>query len=347
MIFVDFVTIEVNGGKGGDGIIAFRREKHVPLGGPSGGDGGKGGDVYIIGDENLMTLQDYRYLRKNTAESGIMGKGSTMTGHSGEPLFIRVPIGTIVKDSETKEFITDIVEHNQKYLIAEGGRGGLGNPHFATALNKAPRKCTQGKLGEQRMIDLELKVLADVGLVGHPNAGKSTFLSVVSNAKPKIADYPFTTLEPNLGIVKKDYSSFVIADIPGLIEGASDGKGLGIQFLKHIERTKVLLYMISVEEEDIYQTYKDLRKELEQYSLKILDKPEFIAFTKNDIALYDEEMEEKINESIEKMNLTEDEYMFISSVSGHNIDQLKYKLWDIIVAEKEEEEKLKKDLGLE
>jgi len=346
MIFVDFVTIEVRGGKGGKGIIAFRREKHVPFGGPSGGDGGDGGDVYLIGDENLMTLQDYRYLRSNSAEDGTMGKGSTKTGKGGEDLFIRVPVGTIIKDHDTKEFIFDIVKHGQKYLIAKGGKGGLGNPHFATALNKAPRKSTDGKDGEYRAIDLELKVLADVGLVGHPNAGKSTFLSVISNAKPKIADYPFTTLEPNLGIVQKDYSSFIIADIPGLIEGAANGKGLGIQFLKHVERTKVLLFMISLEEEDPFQAYKDLKFELSKYSDKMDDKPEFVAFTKRDIVYNDDKLEGKILDTIKKMNLDEDNYMFISSVSGYNIEKLKYKLWDIIVAEKEEEERLKSDLGI-
>jgi len=283
MNFIDFASIYVKAGNGGNGCTAFLREKFRPKGGPSGGDGGRGGHIIITSDSNLSTLQDVSYNKKYIAKNGGDGKGKNMHGKNGENIYIRVPLGTIVKDAKTDIFIDDLKDNNKEIIIVHGGNGGFGNARFKTQNNPAPRRANQGQIGEEKTLELELKILADVGLVGFPNAGKSTFISKISNAKPKIADYPFTTLEPNLGIVKyHDYKSFVVADIPGLIEGASSGKGLGLKFLKHIERTKVLAYMIDIHSEDISKELKTLQKELRQYNADLIDKPSVLLITKSD-----------------------------------------------------------------
>jgi len=283
MNFIDFASIYVKAGNGGNGCTAFLREKFRPKGGPSGGDGGRGGHIIITSDSNLSTLQDVSYNKKYIAKNGGDGKGKNMHGKNGENIYIRVPLGTIVRDAKADIFIDDLKDNNKEIIIVHGGNGGFGNARFKTQNNPAPRRANQGQIGEEKTLELELKILADVGLVGFPNAGKSTFISKISNAKPKIADYPFTTLEPNLGIVKyQDYKSFVVADIPGLIEGASLGKGLGLKFLKHIERTKVLAYMIDIHSENISKELKTLQKELRQYNADLIDKPSVLLITKSD-----------------------------------------------------------------
>ena len=252
MNFIDFTSIYIKAGNGGNGCMAFLREKFRPKGGPSGGDGGNGGAVIIQSDSNLSTLKDISYKKKYIAKNGEPGKGKHMHGKNGDDIIIRVPIGTIVKFIPKNKIIDDLKEDGKQIVLANGGNGGFGNARFKTHNNPAPRRTNEGQIGEEFNIELELKVLADIGLVGFPNAGKSTFISKISNAKPKISDYPFTTLTPNLGIVKcYDYKSFIVADIPGLIQGASDGKGLGLQFLKHIERTKVLVFMIEINSKDL------------------------------------------------------------------------------------------------
>ena len=283
MNFIDFASIYVKAGNGGNGCTAFLREKYRPKGGPSGGDGGRGAHIIIVSDSNLSTLQDVSYNKKYVAKNGGDGKGKNMHGKNGEDIYIKVPLGTIIRDVKADIFIDNLKENNKKIIIVHGGNGGIGNARFKTQNNPAPRRANRGQIGEEKTLELELKILADVGLVGFPNAGKSTFISKISNAKPKIADYPFTTLEPNLGIVKyQDYKSFVVADIPGLIEGASLGKGLGLKFLKHIERTKVLAYMIDIQSKDISKELKTLQKELKQYNADLIDKPSVLLITKSD-----------------------------------------------------------------
>ena len=251
-MFVDYALIEVNSGKGGDGAVTFRREKYVPKGGPSGGDGGNGGNVILKANTNLHTLLDFRYKKKYDADKGENGGNSRKDGKNGSNVIIGVPVGTIVKDAETEEILFDLDEDDKEVILVKGGKGGKGNSKFATPTNQTPRFAEDGKQGEHKKIILELKLIADVGLVGFPNSGKSTLISKISSAKPKIADYPFTTLEPNLGIVKyKDFQSFTVADIPGIIEGASEGKGLGHQFLRHIERTRIILFFIDITSENI------------------------------------------------------------------------------------------------
>ena len=283
MKFVDHVTIELKAGDGGNGCVAFLRERFRPKGGPSGGDGGHGGNVYIQATTNLSTLSDLIYNKHYKANRGQNGKGKNMHGKNGDDIFISVPAGTIIKDFETKQVIADLVANGEKILIAKGGNGGFGNARFKTQKIVAPRTANDGKKGESKKIELELKVLADVGLVGFPNAGKSTFIKTISNAKPKIADYPFTTLTPNLGIVRyADYKTFVIADIPGLIKGASKGKGLGNIFLKHIERTKVLVYMIDLNDDSYEESFKVLFDELKSHDKELVKKPSLILLTKSD-----------------------------------------------------------------
>jgi len=287
--FVDEVVIKVTAGSGGHGLIAFRREKFVPRGGPNGGDGGKGGDVVLEVDPNLHTLLDFRYRAQWKAERGQHGGGSGRTGRSGKDVIVRVPTGTQVQDPATGETLADLVTPGQQWVVARGGRGGRGNQHFATPTHQSPQEAEDGQPGQSREVRLTLKLIADVGLVGFPNAGKSTLLASVTAARPKIADYPFTTLVPHLGIVKVgEYASFVMADIPGLIEGAGEGKGLGHQFLRHIERTRVLLFLIDCLDPEPDRTLEILRGELRSYAADLLEKPYVVALTKTDLLPPDE-----------------------------------------------------------
>lgn len=288
MKFIDEARIEVQGGKGGNGVASFRREKFIPKGGPDGGDGGRGGSVYALADLNINTLIDYRFTHKFCAENGENGRGADCFGAGGEDVVLRMPVGTQVIDEQTGQTIADLTHHGDKKLLAAGGRGGLGNLHFKTSTNRAPRQCTPGERGEFRTLRLELKVLADVGLLGMPNAGKSTFISAVSNARPKVADYPFTTLHPHLGVVRiASGSSFVIADIPGLIEGASEGAGLGHLFLRHLSRTSLLLHIIDCApinpDEDPVAQARAIVTELEKYDETLADKPRWIVLNKIDL----------------------------------------------------------------
>lgn len=324
MKFIDEVKIEVSSGKGGDGRVSFRREKYVEFGGPDGGNGGRGGNVYILGDENINTLVNFRGRKYYAAEDGQAGGGSQMDGKTGQDMVLHVPVGTLVYDEETGALLKDITEHNQKELIAEGGRGGLGNTYFKSSTNQAPTYAQQGEPAIGFHIKLELKLIADIALVGLPNAGKSTLISAISAAKPKIADYPFTTLVPNLGVVQisKD-DSIVVADIPGLIEDAAEGKGLGIQFLKHIERTSALVHMVDcsmlLEPYEALDDYSVVRAELLKYEDTIAQKREIVCLTKID-AMTEEEIQKFVSymeENLDKKVLP------ISSVSGRNIDKLK------------------------
>lgn len=284
-MFIDQATITVKAGKGGNGIVSFRREKYIPKGGPDGGNGGRGGSIILRADKQLTTLMDFRYRRSYTSGDGEHGMGSNKTGRSADHLIIRVPAGTLVKDAETDKTYADLVDQDDEIIIAKGGKGGKGNSEFATSTDRAPRRSTGGETGEKRIIQLELKLLADVGLVGFPNAGKSTLISRISAAKPKIADYPFTTLIPNLGIVyHSEYKSFVVADMPGLLEGAHKGKGLGIQFLRHIERTRVIVFLIECTEENPKTQYSILSNELGSFKEEMLKKPRIVAITKMDLA---------------------------------------------------------------
>jgi GTPase len=283
-MFIDRVVVKVKAGDGGSGIASFRREKFVPLGGPDGGDGGRGGHVLVRGDENLATLLDYTYRDSWTAPSGEHGSGSNKSGKSGADLVMPVPPGTVIRDLGSGELLGEIVEAGQEMRIARGGRGGKGNSHFATATHQTPLEFQPGEDGEARTLELELKLIADVGLVGQPNAGKSTLLSVISAARPKIADYPFTTLSPNLGVVQMSGNrTFVVADIPGIIEGAHEGKGLGLQFLRHIERTRVLAFLVPVDSMDWQAEFDQLRAEIEAYSTDLAQKPYCVVFTKMDL----------------------------------------------------------------
>jgi len=287
MKFVDEATIRVQAGKGGDGSASFRREKFVPFGGPDGGDGGRGGSVIFEGDSGLNTLVDFRHLRQFKAQNGEQGRGRQMTGKGGEDIVVRVPLGTVITDEESGESLGEVTTHGELLIIARGGKGGLGNLHFKSSTNRAPRQTVPGQPGEARALHLELKVLADVGLLGYPNAGKSTLISTVSAARPKVADYPFTTLYPNLGVVRIDTErSFVIADIPGIIEGASEGAGLGIQFLKHLQRTRLLLHLVDLapmDQKDPTESVRELEVELEKYDAELATKPRWLIFTKADL----------------------------------------------------------------
>ena len=283
-MFIDRAVVRVEAGTGGSGCMSFRREHRVPMGGPDGGDGGRGGDVIVRGDSNLATLLDYTYRDRWEAERGDHGKGSNKTGHSGEDVILPVPPGTIIRDAESKELVGEILESGDEIIVAKGGRGGKGNAFFQTSTHQAPREWQPGEEGQARTLELELKLIADVGLVGQPNAGKSTLLSVVSAARPKIADYPFTTLSPNLGVVQlTDNRTFVVADIPGIIEGAHEGKGLGLQFLRHIERTRVLAFLIPIDTMDWQEEYDGLRAEVSSYSAELAAKPHCVVFTKLDL----------------------------------------------------------------
>ena len=321
-MFTDYVKIHAQAGKGGNGAIAFRREKYVAAGGPDGGDGGKGGDVYFKVDKDANTLIEFRYKKKFKAENGENGEGGHRFGKSGEDLYIPVPIGTVVKDTTTNEVLADLSEPGQVALILKGGRGGKGNSHFATSTRQAPRFAQDGEPGEEKELTLELKLLADVGLIGFPNVGKSTFLSVVTSATPKIANYHFTTIEPNLGVVKSKYGdSFVIADIPGIIEGASEGIGLGIQFLRHIERTRLLLHFIDVsgiEGRNPVEDYYKVNEELKKYSEKLSKRTQIIVANK-----IDSMQDSSLYEELEKVAKEHNQKIFkISGVTGEGVEDL-------------------------
>lgn len=334
-MFIDFAKIKVKSGKGGNGVCSFRREKYVPKGGPDGGDGGNGGNIYVMGDKNLSTLIDYYYQKFYKAEDGENGRGKNMHGKNGEDLFIKVPLGTIVKDAKTGAIIKDITEDKETVLIAKGGRGGRGNARFKSATRQTPRFYEKGEPGEEREIIFELKILADVGIIGMANAGKSTLLSRISNAHPKIADYPFTTLNPVLGIVKYgDDASFVVADIPGLIEGASSGKGLGIDFLKHIERTRVYIHLVDPTQGDPIKNFKIINKELKQYNKKLLEKPQVIAVNKID--LLSEKEIKKIKQNFKKIKIIPE---FISAKENIGMENVVKKVYNILKSLPEENEK--------
>lgn len=304
MQFVDEANIRVVAGRGGNGVASFRREKYIPFGGPNGGDGGDGGSIYLIADRNINTLIDFRYTRDYKAQNGQAGMGQQKTGRAGEDLIIPVPVGTIVRDLDTQEVIGDLVEHDQVLLVAKGGRHGLGNVHFKSSTNRTPRQCTPGEPGDERNLGLELSVLADVGLLGLPNAGKSSLITAVSAARPKVANYPFTTLYPNLGVVRvSPESSFVIADIPGLIEGASEGAGLGVQFLKHLSRTGLLLHVVDIapiDDSDPVESVRVIEKELEKYSEALAGKERWLVLNKTDL-LPEEDASELCNDIIEQL----------------------------------------------
>lgn len=333
--FVDYVKIYLASGKGGKGSTHLHREKFIEKGGPDGGDGGRGGHVILVGNKGLWTLFHLKFLRHVKAGHGGDGGSSRSTGADGEDKIIEVPLGTVVKDKETGEVLFEITEHGESKIIAKGGKGGLGNWHFRSATNQTPRYSQPGLPGEELDIILELKVLADVGLVGFPNAGKSTLLSVLTAAKPKIADYPFTTLKPNLGIVAyRDFQSFVIADIPGIIEGAAEGKGLGHYFLRHIERNSTLLFLIPADTDDIKKEYEILLDELRRYNPEMLDKDRLVVVSKSD--MLDEELKSEMKVQLDK-EFKGVEYMFISSVAQQGLQELKDKLWKMLNTANEKE----------
>ncbi|MFY7991516.1 MAG: GTPase ObgE [Fluviicola sp.] len=319
--FVDYVKIHCTSGNGGGGSTHFRREKYIPMGGPDGGDGGRGGHIIVRGNKQMWTLLHLKYHKHVKAGHGEHGSGQLQKGAQGEDKYIEVPLGTIAKDAETGEVLFEITEDGEEQILVPGGRGGMGNDHFKSATNQTPRFAQPGEPGREGWMILEMKVLADVGLVGFPNAGKSTLLSVLSAAKPEIGDYPFTTLRPNLGIVKyRDYRSFVMADIPGIIEGAHTGKGLGLRFLRHIERNSCLLFMIPADADDIHQEYKILLNELKQYNPELLHKERILAITKSD--MLDDELKEAIAQDLPKIP-----YVFISAVAEQGLTELKDLIW--------------------
>ncbi len=320
--FIDSAKIWIKAGDGGDGCVAFRREKFVPKGGPSGGDGGRGADIIFVARKNIYTLIDFHYRQHFKAESGANGQGNNREGRSGKDLIIPVPVGTIIKEWKNGReiLLADLTAENENFIAAKGGKGGKGNTHFKSSTNQTPRKATKGEKGEEKYIELEMKLLADVGIVGLPNSGKSTLVSKVTAAKPKIADYPFTTLVPTLGVVNLgDLRSFVIADIPGIIEKASEGRGLGYQFLKHIERTKILIHLVDISQPDPLKRYYDIRKELEKYGRNLDEKTEIIVGNKTDIP-----------SSIENIKIFKKEFeevYFISALTGRGIKPLMEILW--------------------
>ena len=333
MKFIDEATIKVHAGKGGDGCASFRREKYIPKGGPDGGDGGRGGSIYAVADRNINTLVDYRYQRQHKAKNGESGHGSDRYGAGAPDIFLRVPVGTVITDLVTGEVVADLAKDEQRALIAKGGQGGLGNLHFKSSVNRAPRQFTRGEPGEERELKLELKVLADVGLLGMPNAGKSTFIRSVSAARPKVADYPFTTLHPNLGVVRVDTDrSFVIADIPGLIEGAAEGLGLGHQFLRHLQRTRLLLHIVDLapfdESVDPVREAKAIVEELRKYDQSLYDKPRWLVLNKLDMVPEDER-EARIQGFLKGFGWT-GPWFAISAISGEGCDKMTFSIADYL-----------------
>ena len=323
--FSDYVNIQVTSGNGGKGSMHFHREKFITKGGPDGGDGGRGGHIIFQGDKNLWTLFHFKFRRHFKAGHGEHGSKSRSSGAQGEDVIVKVPLGTLIRDKSTNKILYEIVEDQEEYIAIEGGMGGRGNWHFKSSTNQTPRYAQPGKEGSEQALILELKILADVGLVGFPNAGKSTLLSVITSAKPKIGDYEFTTLKPNLGIVEyRDYRSFVMADIPGIIEGASEGKGLGHRFLRHIERNSILLYLIAADAEDIRKEFEVLRNELIQYNPELIDKDYLVAISKSD--LLDDELHAELDSELAS-TMEGIPYLFISSVSQSGLKELKDMLW--------------------
>ena len=330
--FVDYVKIYAQSGNGGKGSVHLHREKYITKGGPDGGDGGRGGHVIMRGNENLWTLVNFKFKKHFRAGHGGHGSKQRSTGADGDDVYLDVPLGTVVKHAETQEVLFEITEHGEEKILVEGGMGGRGNWHFKSSTNQTPRYAQPGIPGQEIDVIFELKVLADVGLVGFPNAGKSTLLSVITSAKPKIADYEFTTLKPNLGIVEhRDYQSFVMADIPGIIEGAAEGKGLGHYFLRHIERNATLLFLIPADSKDIGKEYHILLDELRRYNPELLDKERLIAISKSD--MLDDELKAEIRVELDK-ELRNVPYLFISSVAQQNITELKDRLWAMLNNEK-------------
>ncbi|MDP8161850.1 Obg family GTPase CgtA [Pasteurella skyensis] len=349
MKFIDEALVRIEAGDGGNGCVSFRREKYIPKGGPDGGDGGDGGDVYLIADDNLNTLIDYRFTKRFAAERGENGRSSNCTGARGKDITLRVPVGTRAIDNDTKEVIGDLTQHGMKLLIAKGGFHGLGNARFKSSVNRAPRQKTNGTEGEKRDLMLELMLLADVGMLGLPNAGKSTFIRAISAAKPKVADYPFTTLVPSLGVARVSGDrSFVVADIPGLIEGAAEGSGLGIRFLKHLERCRILLHLVDImpiDETNPADNIAIIESELFQYSEKVAEKPQWLVFNKCDV-IGEEDAQQRAKEIVEQIGW-EGDYYIISAVTGHNVSTLTNSIMDFIEAnprEVEEEEKAKEEV---
>lgn len=333
MKFVDEVTIRVEAGNGGNGCVSFRREKYVPRGGPDGGDGGNGGSVYLLAVEGLNTLIDFRHVRTYRARSGQAGMGSECYGKSSDDIFVRVPVGTVVTDVDTEEVIGDLTRDGQTLRVAQGGRGGLGNVHFKSSTNRAPRRATPGTAGEKRHLRLELKLLADVGLLGLPNAGKSTFIRAVSEARPKVADYPFTTLYPNLGVVRIEMDrSFVVADIPGLIEGAAEGAGLGIQFLRHLSRTRLLLHMVDVApfepERDPVEDVRVIEGELAKFSDDLAAKERWLVLNKLDLVPKDER-EARCQDIIRRLNWR-GPYFTVAAISGDRTRDLMFRVMEYL-----------------
>ncbi|HEY9763010.1 MAG TPA: GTPase ObgE [Trichocoleus sp.] len=327
MQFIDQAEIEVKAGDGGDGLAAFRREKYVPAGGPSGGNGGSGGSIYLVAAENLQTLLDFRYARQFKARDGQRGGPSNRTGASGEDLYIEVPRGTAIYDAETNELLGDLIEPSQTICVAQGGKGGLGNAHFLSNRNRAPERALPGLPGEVRQLRLELKLLAEVGIIGLPNAGKSTLISALSAARPKIADYPFTTLIPNLGVVRKPTGDgTVFADIPGLIEGAHQGLGLGHDFLRHIERTRLLLHLVDATAEDPVVHYQTIQQELSAYGRGLADRPQILALNKTDALL--EEEARAIANQLEQVS--QQHVYIISAVTGAGLEPLLQEVWSTL-----------------
>ncbi len=329
MKFIDEATIKVYAGDGGNGVATFRREKYEPMGGPSGGDGGKGGSIYAIADRNINTLVDYRYTRTFRAQRGENGRGAECYGAKGEDMILRVPVGTVISDKATGHMIVDLAEHGQKVLLAKGGNNGLGNVHFKSSINRAPRQCTKGEPGEEFELYMELKVLADVGLLGMPNAGKSTFIRSVSAAKPKVADYPFTTLHPNLGVVRVDANrSFVIADVPGLIEGAAEGAGLGHQFLRHLSRTSLLLHLVDIapfdEATDPVAEARAIVNELRKYDEELYNKPRWLVLNKIDMV---QDAKQAVADFVKAYGW-EGRVFAISAISGIGCKELTYAIME-------------------
>jgi len=342
---IDRVEIYVKAGDGGNGVVGFRREKFVPLGGPDGGDGGNGGSVYLVGDGGVSTLLAFRYKKQFRAENGAHGKGKNMHGKRGEDLYIKVPLGTQVRlktEASSGVLIADVVEQEQQVTVAKGGKGGWGNTHFATSTNQAPRTAERGKPGEEKRLVLDLKLIADAGIIGYPNAGKSTLLSAVSQARPKIADYPFTTLEPALGVVEMGYQSFVLADIPGIIEGAHEGRGLGLDFLRHIERTKALIHLVDGSSEDPVSDFNKVEAELVAYEATLKDRPRIIAVNKIDLPHVRARIPQ-LEREFQELGVS---VHFISAASGEGARELMNKAWELVskaprLAPRKQEEEFK------